>query len=731
DLDRNGFDDSDIIAQGPEERGSFLDILDAAGLDKSRATINRNWIERGSGPLHMIIKSEGDYLYSRDDNNTSPFVVYIHVYAGKSYIRVLHTLTYTGEPDQHKPFEGQHSLIATDGENIVDEQSLVGDPGWTVPDDQIAAAGLNLNYKFSGDLKYLTAYQEGDWWESGETQYFRADVALNEQLSILQTGPKPNRLPPVPTSNTVERIGGFSARISSNSQTRVAVNKAAGWADVSDSRWGITVGMRYFFEEYPNEISLNTGDSSLTAYFWPSAVEPMSFTRLNSEIDGGMVDNFAQGLTKTTELVYNFHAADESQEDLEMKMNYFLNPPVAHAEPEWYANSKAYGSMAPQSTKFAQFERGLEYKFQWMRFNQAWEPWYGMFDYGDRQTYFYNDEWILWNNNEPGQDYMRWLHFMRTGDRDIYLSAEAASRHSMDVDNIHWPADPKYVGDSNYSLDVWEEMKKPQGTPYLGMGSREGRLHWGTLYSAHVWNMGWVANYYLGAYHRGLEVARLTADTYLKRIWGEHDLRGRRLYLSVWNLAEVYDATKDSRYFDELQDRVQTMLDLQQPQGGSLVLDRYGYAQVYVSHGLARYLQLTGDPDVRTALIRHARWVRDVPPRNHGMESYLSTIHSLLLGYELSGELSLYKEAWHRAQALVTDELPASAKFDGSSTQQELFEALEKVSHLPGPSNLYTRMGTARRPNWSITQGSRIFGWTHAYNVPYLLYMLEREGIPE
>jgi len=108
----------------------------------------------------------------------------------------------------------------------------------------------------------------------------------------------------------------------------------------------------------------------------------------------------------------------------------------------------------------------------------------------------------------------------------------------------------------------------------------------------------------------------------------------------------------------------------------------------------------------------------------------LSTIHSLVLGYELSGELSLYKEAWYRSQALVTDELPAGIMFDGSSTQQELFDALESVSHLPGPSNLYTRLRN-QRPNWSITQGSRIFGWTHAYNVPYLLYMLERDGIPK
>ncbi|MCH7676113.1 hypothetical protein IH879_14335 [candidate division KSB1 bacterium] len=726
DLAGDGFDENDIIAEGPEGRGSFLDILDDIGLDKSKAVIKRNWIEKGSGPLHMIIRAEGEYQYSRDDNNPSPFVLRVHAYAGKSYVRVLHTLTYTGEPDKHKPFEGEHALIATGSENIIDEETLVGDPGWTQPNDRIAAAGLSLDYKLSGELNYLTSYRKGEWWQPGDRQFFETLVASQKELSIIQSGPKPTRMPPVPNSTPEERIDGFFARIASDSETLVESSKADGWIDISDQRWGISVGMRRFFEEYPKEISLDIAAKEVTAFSWSPDAEPMSFARLSSELDGGMVSNFAQGLTKTTELVYNFHKAGESRADIENKMRYFLDPPVAHAEPEWYANSEVYGSFAPASEKFPEFERGLDYKFKWMLFNQNWEPWYGMFDYGDRQTYYYNMDWILWNNNEPGQDYMRWLHFMRTGDREIYLSAEAASRHSMDVDNIHWPADPEYIGDSNYALDYWKEKEQPQGNPYLGMGAREGRQHWGTLYSAHVWTMGWIASYYLTGYHRGLEVAKLTAETYLKHIWGEHDLRGRRLYLSVWNLAEIYDATKDERYLEELKDRVNTMLRLQQPQGGSLVLDRYGYAQVYVSHGLRKYLQLTGEQRVQTALVRHARWLRDVPPRNHGMESFLSTIHSLLLGYKLSGEPSLFREAVKRAELLKTDKLSDPNLFDGSHTQLELFNALESVDHMPP-----NEQAPDRRPNWTLNGGSRVFGWTHAYNVPYLLYWLEKQGYPE
>jgi hypothetical protein len=126
---------------------------------------------------------------------------------------------------------------------------------------------------------------------------------------------------------------------------------------------------------------------------------------------------------------------------------------------------------------------------------------------------------------------------------------------------------------------------------------------------------------------------------------------------------------------------------------------------------------------VRDALIRHARWIRDNPPLNHEMESYLASISTLLLGYQLSEDRSLYRTAYERAQALKTDALPISV--DETTTQDSLFHALESVSHLPR-----SREYPDRRPLWSITNGLRVFGWTHAYNVPYLVHWLEEEGPP-
>jgi hypothetical protein len=320
---------------------------------------------------------------------------------------------------------------------------------------------------------------------------------------------------------------------------------------------------------------------------------------------------------------------------------------------------------------------------------------------------------------------------MRTGDAAVFDAAVAFSRHTMDVDNTHWPAGPAYLGDSNYPLDFWNSQTQPAAGRYVGVGRRHAAQHWMHILSAHVWVQGWMAAYYLAGEHRGLDVARLTADMHLRRLWGEHELTGRRLYLSVWNLAEVWDATKDPAYARELGDRVDRMLRLQRDQADSLVIDRYGYTNVYASHGLFKYLTMTGRDDVRRALVRHARAVRDNPPLNHYMESYLSSIHSLVLGYRLTGDASFVEEMQRRLEPLKMDALPRP--IDDTWTQGGLFEALERASHLPDDPNRFrpamsnrgTVMAAPRRPIWAFGNGLRIYGWTTAYTLPYALAVLE------
>lgn len=721
-LDRNGdgFGPEDRVARGPDGRGSFLDLVDPNGPDSSRAVITQTFKEKGSGPLHTILRVEGRYLYDEDDHPPSPFTLRLHAYAGRSTIRVLHTITYTGDPDRHPPVDGQHALIATGTEDIVDEDSLAGDPRWTQPNDRIAGTGLNLTYDLDGPIRTTAPYQTGDWADPEPVQFYENPLDAATHLSIVQTGPAPASSRK-PDSSPTERIDGFRASVVADSTRRVDATRAPGWMAVTGANAGIAVGIRHFVEEYPKEVSIRPSDTLATAYAWSPAAPPMQFARTDKTAHAGMVNNFAAGLTKTTEYVYSFHGAETSRAAIQQRMDTVLDPPVAHAPPSWYSESRVYGRMAPRSDENRAYERSLDLKFDWWLFNQQWEPWYGMFDYGDGKMYYFRDQWYGWENNEPATDFMWWLQFMRTGERSYYLTGEAQSRHSMDVDNVHWPTGPSYRGDTNPALDFFASREEPGPTPYLGMGRRHARQHWTALLSAHVWVPGWIASYYLSGSHRGLEVAKTTGDYYLRRVFGDHGLTGRRLYLSVWNLTELWDATKDPAYAEELHDRVDRMLHLQREQGGNLTMDRYGYSQPYVARGLTKYLQMTGDEDVRRALTRHARWVRDNPPLNHEMESYLATISTLMAGYRVSDEPSFFQEAVRRAQVLKMDPLeePASA----TASQKSFAEAIEAASRLP--------KGRDGRPAiWRSIGGLRVFGWTHMYHLPWLMQAINENGEP-
>jgi PcRGLX-like protein C-terminal alpha/alpha toroid domain/PcRGLX-like protein central beta sandwich domain/PcRGLX-like N-terminal RIFT barrel domain len=726
DRDRDGFDGNDTIAVVEGSRGSFLDLLDDLGIDSSKASVHRTFRERGSGPLHAIIRLEGDYTYDREDNRVSPFTIRIHLYAGKSYIRVYHTLTYIGVPDKHIPLPGQHANVAREDYSEIIDDSESSDLGWLEANDRIAGTGLSLTYNLKGEIVYRSGYKVGSWYDPGMSKIYDTQIGSNKLASCFQTGPKPDRIPPVPNSTLEERISGFGAEISIDGNAKIEVERAEGWADISDDRWGIGIGIKNFLEEYPKEIAFDIENNRAVTYLWSPQAGPMSFARSSLKRDQGMIANLAEGVTKTSEVVIYFHENKVSDADLKTTMDYFLDPPVPHAAPEVYSKSMVYGQFSPRQENNLEFERALDYKLGWELFNQNWEPWYGMFDYGDHMNMFFRENWYRWENNEPAIDYMLWLQFMRTGNPKYYKAAEAMSRHTMDVDNVHWPADPPYYGDTNESIDYWKTTReKSAASPYLGVGRRHANQHWAAILSAHVWVQGWLASYYLTGYHRGLDIAKLTGDSFLRRIWGDHGLTGRRLYLSVWNLVEVWDATKDPKYLEDLQDRVDIMLGLQNGsnQYDNLVIDRYGYSQVYASHGLYKYYQLTKDERVKQSLIRHARAVRDNPPYNHEYESLLATIHSLLLGYEFTGDKEFLDVAQMRAEVIKTGKLNKS--FEQLGDQKKISDALKEVSNLPQKGDFQSKVRWST--NWNPEHGLRVFGWTHMYSIPWLLNWLREE----
>lgn len=711
------------VLKSAGSRGSFLDLLDDSGPDDSRAVITFTTIEKGSGPLHAILRIEGEYRYLRADNRPAPFVTRLHVWAGKPWIKVLHTFVYTGVPDKRRPQEGQHAHIATRGAPLLVEDP--SDAGFTEANDRIGGAGITLALAEPVETARTSTF-EGPWWQPGNESF--AEVALGEEpVSLLQSGPKPGRMPPVPESVGRQRIGGFVATLKQGSALIHQGERAAGWFGLEGASVGAVVAFKDILPEYPKAFTAHRADGHLVAAIWPDAVEPMSFARysLKPENEEGVetLENGATGLAKTTELAIVLHARGDGTAATRAS-RALVDLPVVSAPPRWYAASQAFGDFAARDEKQPALERALDTKFSWWLFNQSFVPWYGMWDYGDGKLNFdpVLGTWDIWGNNEPAQDLQLWMQFMRTGETRFARAAQAVSRHSMDVDNIHWPAAPVYRGDTNTATDYWKTLGAKEGSPYLGLGRRHGAQHWLKTLSAHAWVAGWLADYHLTGDHRGLDLAIQTAEMHLRTIFGEHDLTGRRLYLSIWNLSEVWNATKDPRYRRELEMRLERLLAQQSLQGDSLVVDRYGYSHHYVLRGFDRFLSIDDDPArrqrIEAAIVRHARRVRDVPPLNHQMESYLSSLGALAAGYNLTRDEGMLKEMKKRLDILKMD--PLSLALTEGSDQIELARAIEAASHLPqDPAR------PADRALWSATNGLRVFGWTHAFTLPYALKTLD------
>lgn len=711
------------VLDSPGSRGSFLDLLDDSGLDPSRATVTFTTVEKGSGPLHAILRIEGEYRYARADNRPAPFVTRIHVWAGRPWMKILHTFTYTGIPDKRRLQEGQHAHVATRGSKLLVEDPTDG--GFIEPNDRIAAAGLTLHLAEKA-LRVRTSTHEGAWGSPGAED--RAEIAVAENpVSLLQTGPKPSRMPPVPESTGGTRIGGFSATVREGATVVQSRERTAGWFSVEGARAGVAASFKDVFQEYPKAFTADPRTGTLVASIWPDVVEPMSFARysLKPENEEGVetMENGATGLAKTTEISIALHAAGDSASAVRAART-LVDPPVMTAAPRWHAASGAFGRIAPRASARPELERALDTKFDWWLYNQSFVPWYGMWDYGDGKLNFdpTTGTWDIWGDNEPAQDLQLWMQFVRTGETRFARAAQALSRHSMDVDNIHWPTPPVYRGDTNTSTDYWKTLGQAEGSPYVGLGRRHGAQHWLKTLSAHVWVAGWLADYYLTGDHRGLDMAIQTGDMHLRTIFGEHDLTGRRLYLSIWNLSEVWNATKDPRYKKELDARLERLLALQKQQGDSLVVERYGYSHNYVIRGVDRFLSVNDDAGVKRALesaiVRHARRVRDVPPLNHQMESYLSSLGALVAGYNLTGDEGMLREMKTRLDILKLDAI--GLEIGPDANQAELARAVEKASHLPGdPAR------PKERALWAATNGLRVFGWTHAFTIPYALRSLE------
>jgi len=261
--------------------------------------------------------------------------------------------------------------------------------------------------------------------------------------------------------------------------------RSAGFCSLSDTRGGLGVGVKDFWQSHPGQLDIRGAAGSeptLTAWLYSPEAQPMD---LRFYHDGLGQDTFAEqlegleityedyepgfgnptGIARTHELTLFAYEATPSAETLAKDAASASTPALLQATPEYLHSVGVFGDWAPvdRSTPArARLEDRLDFLFDFYAGQVEQRRWYGFWNFGDvmhtydfdRHVWRYDVGGYAWDNSELSPDMWLWYSYLRSGRADIFRFAEAMTRHTGEVDVYH-------LG------------------PWKGLGSRHNVQHWG------------------------------------------------------------------------------------------------------------------------------------------------------------------------------------------------------------------------------------------------------------
>ncbi len=491
----------------------------------------------------------------------------------------------------------------------------------------------------AGAVRKWTAPQDGTLDITGNARKINVGGGDGVIVKILKGVPLPAQQYPIPptTSDNYEPNREMRYETVVDEALVDSGEMAPGWMDYSSSDKGVTIAIPNMVEEYPKELKIDALSGRATVYLWPDRLDdPQGFQEPRPNHNDEKYGNLSMGIGKSHIVNFYFHQGgyDETVADVAKAMT---SDSMAYISPEWYAGSGALEYYEPfygdQIESLVKAEEGLRQEYLFWMWNQDYEKWYGMLDWGDMQIFWrgawdpyhtwypgiqdwayaldselpnYNRGRWAWNCGEPDVDYLLWLQFLRTGERSYYRSASAFTRHMMDVDTVHYYPDGYPRSDRR-----WKWL--------IGHQSRHNILHWSNPYPCdadHLWVGGEMLNYYLTGCRRSLDVCRESVNYVVgRRESGGYGTVGREQFNSLaamvrlWELDPNYEVAwymngESSPRFISLDDAFHKMLNaLKSVDWTTNGRVNDWHFNLYASPGLIKYFMLTNDEQVKWGMI--------------------------------------------------------------------------------------------------------------------------------
>jgi hypothetical protein len=443
--DRSQFENQGILHQE-----SFSSEIDAVSLEQT-------------GPVRAVVKITGRHQADSGTRAWLPFIIRLYFYAGVDSIRMVHTFIFDGDAKTdfirglgvrfsvplRDEFQNRQVRFAGDSGLFAEPLQIIAgrrDPSPDLYAKQIAGQPIP-------DLQNLPG-------AANVTQ-----MAVWDSYKLTQSS--------ADTYTIQKRTNPQSAWINA-----AFGGRALGTAFVGDSKGGLAVGLKDFWQTEPTALEIShasTPSADLTVWLWSPDAPAMDLRFYDTHahgLDASYEDvepdastSTATGIARTSELTIEPCAAVPSDAQLLNIAKLDAQPPHLMCTPEYYHAMNVFGpwSLVDTSTPVRkQLEDHLNLMYTFYSGEVERRRWYGFWDFGDvmhtydpvRHSWMYDVGGFAWDNTELMPDLWLWYSFLRTGRADIFHSAAALTRQSQEVDVYH-------IG------------------PFAGLGSRHNVVHFG------------------------------------------------------------------------------------------------------------------------------------------------------------------------------------------------------------------------------------------------------------
>jgi len=529
-----------------------------------------------AGPLHLIVRREGDYVSERGETCARQ-ILRLHFYAGRPEVKVMHTWIFTADSDKVR----------------------------------LADLALGLRLRTKGAMRAVFNIAP----EPNRT----ASYGLKPGVALAM------RQDWHPHHGDTRSVFGVHERRGDKERSLMRATVGGNWARLESAAGCATLILKDFAYMFPKELEI--GEGVMEAHLWSSRgglIMDMSTKGMMKYWGGNFAEpnrkalsrlpSQAYGIARTHELLLRFDQPGASSESSAALAARTQRPPYVVPEPEWTCAAGVFGRIHPvDDARFPEAEYFLRDRMdRILGILALWD--FGFFDYGagPHNAYRFDEDGRFhagvyrYTNHEYGTDKYLWLHLWRSAERRYFEHADRHSLYQMDLVTCH-------------ATD--EELGR-----HAGLYNRDSPIPWSGKHSlthathfAHRIEVAMYHHYFTGC-RRALDVMREYAAA-KKRMYGyarsapfggSFDGMSRAAFANLRELQALYEFTRDPQILEILHGLAGHLI-LPETEAG-INLDKRQYPpgvghEKYKVVPLKHYYDLTRREDVKRSFVKLARWV--------------------------------------------------------------------------------------------------------------------------